>query len=231
MRALTVAVGFAVFPCSVVHATTCQVGSLQAYIDLGGAGCSIEDKTVSGFLDLGVLGGATPILPADIMVTPLPTPGNPGLSFDFGVTASAGGLLESLFAFSVAVLPGGMPIEAVGLSLFGSEVAPDGVNTALLCLGTTDPACPTPDPILLFDIGLDSLLTDMRAFPPVATLDLVSDIVVDGGLFGGASLSSATLRFQEVTVVPEPTVWLPATLLALSLIRRRSRPAKKEPAK
>lgn len=228
MRAFSVAVVLAVFPCSMIQATTCEVGSLQSYIDLGVAGCEIEDKTVLGFFDLGVLGGATAILPAEILVTPLATPGNPGLTFDFGVAAAAGDLLESLFAFSVAVLPGGQPIEAVSLSLSGSDVVEDGVNTALLCLGTTDPACPTPDPILLFDIGVDSLLADMRAFPPVTALDLVSDIVVDGGLSGSASLMSATILFHETTGVPEPTLSLPVALLALGLIHRRSQRTRKE---
>jgi hypothetical protein len=224
MRALSVAVALAFFPCSLVYATPCQVGSLQSYIDLGGGGCSIEDKTFSGFLDFGALGFATPILPADITVTPLPTPGNPGLTFDFGATASAGDLLQSLFAFSVAVLPGGMPIEAVSLSLLGSDVVPDGVNTALACLGTLDPSCPA-DVILLFDIGTDSELNGLLALPPAATLDLVMDVVVDGGLAGSAALSSATIRFQEATAVPEPTLLLSfgAGLLALGVIRRSRR--------
>jgi hypothetical protein len=224
MRLLPLTVLLALIPGSLVDAAPCVFGSLEDYIALGGGGCEIEDKTVSGFLDLGVPGSATPILPADIQVTPLLTPGNPGLTFGFGVTAGAGGMLESLFAFSVAVLPGGLGIEAVSLSLLGSVVVPFGANTALLCFGTTDPGCPTPDPILLFDVGFDSLLTDSREFPPVMTLDLLSDIVVDGGLDGSASLSSATIRFREVAAapVPEPVLWLPvgAVLFALGLIGR-----------
>ena len=233
MRYLTVTVVLAAFLPSLAQATPCQVGTLQSYIDLGSGGCSIEDKTVSAFVDLGVLGSATPIVPNDITVTPLSTPGNPGLTLDFGATAGPGDLLESLFAFSVAILPGGNPIQAVSLSLLGSEVVPDGVNTAILCLGTTDPACPTPDPILLFDIGDDSQLVDTRTLSPAANLDLVLDVVVDGGLFGGAALSSATLRFLEVAAVPEPAIGflLGAGLLALDRIRRRTARAMKEHAK
>jgi hypothetical protein len=227
MRYLAVTAVLAFLP-SFARATPCQVGTLQSYIDLGPGGCSIEDKTVSGFVDLGASGGATPILPAAVDVTPLTTPGNPGLTFDFGVSVTAGDFLGSLFSFSVALLPGGMPIEAVSLSMSGSAVTNDGVNTAILCLGTTDPACPTPDPILLFDIGDDSLLVDMRTFPPAAALDLLLDVVVDAGLAGSASLSSATIRFQEqVSAVPEPALGIPlgAGLLALGLRRRRARRA------
>jgi len=75
---------------SLAQATPCQVGSLQSYFDLGSGGCTIEDKTVSGFVDLGFIGDAVQILPGSIMVTPISTPGNPGLTFDFGVTAGPG---------------------------------------------------------------------------------------------------------------------------------------------
>ncbi len=225
MRALAVAFLLAVIPSSLTEATPCLPGSLQSYIDLGSGGCSIEDKTVFGFLDLGILGGAIPILPSDVAVTPIETPGEPGLTFDFGVSAGPGEFFQALFAFSVAVDPGGMPIGAVSLSLGGSAVDPDGANSALLCIGTLDPACPTPDTVILFDIGVDSLLSDSRAFAPLAALDLVADIVVDAGLSGSATLSSATLRFQEIRVVPEPVLSIPlaAGLLALTRIRRRGK--------
>ncbi|MGH9318270.1 MAG: PEP-CTERM sorting domain-containing protein [Vicinamibacteria bacterium] len=232
MRSLPVTVVLALFP-SLVHAIPCQVGSLQSYIDLGGGGCSIEDKLFSSFLDLGVVGDAASIVPADILVIPLSTPGNPGLTFDLGVSATAGELLQSLFSFSVVVLPGGFPIQAVSSSLSGSRVAPDGANTALFCLGTNDPTCPAPDTILLFDIGIDSLLSDSRSLASVAALDLVVDVVVDGGLSGSGSLSSATIRFREVSAVPEPATWLSVgvSLLALSRVRRQRRHASKELAK
>lgn len=233
MRLLPVTVVLGLFLPSLARATPCQVGTLQSYMDLA-SGCDIEDKTVFGFVDLGVIGGATAIPPGDILVTPLSTPGNPGLTLDFGASAGPSDLLESLFAFSVAVLPGGMPIDGVTLSLLGSQVEPDGVNTALLCLGTTDPACPTLETILLFDIGVDSELAGARAVAGLTTLDLLLDVVVDGGTGGSASLSSATIRFQEqagVATVPEPALGLPLGLglLALGLVRRSWRRAKGAP--
>jgi hypothetical protein len=230
MRAVTVTLALGLLTPSLARATTCQVGTLQSYIDLGSAGCSIEDKNVSGFLDLGVIGGATPIVPGNITVTPISTPGNPGLTFDFGATASAGEFLQSLFAFSVVVLPGGGALEAVSLELLGSEVERDGVNTALLCAGTTDPACPTPDIMILFDIGSDFELSGTLALLSLGALDLVLDVGVDAGISGSASLSAATIRFQEGSggAVPEPAVGIPfgAALLTLGLVRRRSRRTK-----
>jgi hypothetical protein len=229
MRVVTVTVVLGLLIPSLARATTCQVGTLQSYIDLGSAGCSIEDKTVSGFLDLGVFGGGTPIAPGHVTVTPISTSGNPGLTFDFGVTAGAGEFLQSLFAFSVAVLPAGGAIEAVSLELLGSTVAPDGANTAILCLGTTDPACPTPATIL-FDIGSDSLLSETLSLLPLAAFDLLFDVGVDGGPSGSASLSGITIRFQESSggTAPEPAIGIPlgAVLLTLSLMRRRSRRTK-----
>jgi hypothetical protein len=224
MRVLAIAFLLAVIPSSLAQATPCQIGSFQSYVDLGVGGCMLEDKTVFGFADLGVLGPASPVL-AGVTVTPIADPGNPGLVFNFDAAAGPGELLQALFAFSVSVDPGGMPITAVSLSLEGSTVDLDGVNTALLCLGTTDPACPTLDPILLFDIGIDSLLSDSRALPSVTSLDLLTDVVVDGGLAGSASLTSATLRFLEVQVVPEPSILVPviAGLIALGRIRLRAK--------
>jgi hypothetical protein len=225
MRALIVAFLLNVISVSSVLATPCQIGSFQSYIDLGSVGCTLEDKTVFGFTDLGVLGSAVPLLGA-ATVTPIVDPGNPGLTFNFGAEAGPGSLLQALFAFSVAIDPGGLPITAVSLFLDGSTVEPDGVNTALLCLGTTDPGCPTPDPILLFDIGIDALLSDSRALPSVAALDLLADVVVDGGLAGGASLTSVTLRFLEVQVVPEPPLVVPLIASFLAVVRMSRRAIK-----
>jgi hypothetical protein len=229
MRALIAACLLTLVPVSSVMATPCQIGSFPSYVALGSGGCTIEDKTVFGFTDFGVLGSAIPML-ATTVVTPIPHSGNPGLLFDFGASAGPGELLQALFAFSVSVDPGGNPISSVSLSLASSSAIPDGVNTAILCLGTLDPACPTPDPIILFDIGIEDELDGARALPLVTDLDLVADVVVDGGTAGSANLSSMTLRFLEVQVVPEPPLVVPLIASLLALVRRSRRPIHKEQA-
>jgi hypothetical protein len=194
-------------------------------LDLAPEGCSIDDKVVLGFTSLDPLPGGDQIFPDSILVTPLPTPLNPGFRFDVNSNAAARELLQLQFAFAVLVNLGGRPIGSVSTTLDGSLVTSDGAVTAVadLCLGTAFVAgtCGTPtDTLILFDIGVDTLLQDSRGFEPVRTLGVANDIVVDGGLNGSASLSSFTIRFQEV---PEPGTFVSvfASLLALTLLRHR----------
>lgn len=206
---------------SMSFASTCLPGSLQDYIDLGSGGCVVDDLTFFNFQDLGVIVGATPIDPADILVNPLSTPGNSGLSFDFsGLGAGAGQFLQSLFGFSVSAT--GAPITGVSQSMSGAVATGDAAVTSLLCIGTADPACPTPDTIALLAIDGFSILSGSLGLSPVSTLDFVGDIGIDGGLGGNASLSNVEMRFQAI---PEPALWLPlaSLLLTLSVIRRKRR--------
>jgi hypothetical protein len=203
----------------------CSPGSLQSYFDLSPEGCSIDDKVILPFSSLGPLGDATEIDPGSILVTPLTTPLQPGFHFDVKGSADAGELLQSRFAFAVLVNPGGGPIARVRTAIDGSAASDDGNVTAVidLCLGGEFfgdvGTCPTAtDTLIVFNAGLDSLLQESRGFNPVTTLGVIGDIALDGGSIGSASLSSFTIRFQEV---PEPATFVPvvASMLALTLLR------------
>ncbi len=218
-------IGFLFAALALTAPVDCSPGSLQSYLDLAPEGCTIDDKVVLGFTLLDLLSVGDQISPDSILVTPLPTPLNPGFRFDVYSNAAASELLQSRFAFAVLVNPGGRPIGSVSATLGGSLASPDGAVTAVadLCLGAAFVAgtCgAATDTLILFDIGVDALLQGSRGFEPVRTLGVANDIVVDGGLNGSASLSSLTIRFQEV---PEPATFVSviASLLALTLLRRR----------
>lgn len=218
-------IGFLFGALALTAPVDCSPGSLQSYLNLAPEGCSIDDKIVLGFTALDPLPGGSEISPDSILVTPLPTPLNPGFRFDINANAGAAELLQSRFAFAVLANPGGQPVARVRSTLGGSLASPDGAVTAVtdLCLGTTFVAgtCGgTSDTLILFDIGVDALLQDSRVFGPIQTVGVANDIVVDGGLNGSASLSSFTIRFQEV---PEPATFVSVitSLLALTLLRHR----------
>jgi hypothetical protein len=109
----------------------------------------------------------------------------------------------------------------VSALLTGSNVTGDGAVTSIVDLGAI------ASTLILFDVGLDALLTDSRTFSPVATLNVSTDIGVDGGPTGSAQLSSFTIRFTEV---PEPATLMPvgAAMVALTLLRRHRRHSRRE---
>lgn len=205
----------------------CTSGTLQDYINLSFDGCTLEDKTILDFTLLSVSTGATPISPAAILVTPLPTPLQPGFRFDVNAAAGAGEFLQAVFGFTVLAPAGANPIGGVGASMAGSAAFTDGAVTVVndFCLGESfsfDFCGRATDNLILFDIGSDALLADFRTFSPLTTLGVNSDIGVDGGLSGGAQLSSFTIRFNEV---PEPgsLLLVSAGVAALTLKLRHRR--------
>ena len=73
--------------------------------------------------------------------------------------------------------------------------------------------------LIAFDIGIDADLAEQLAFAPVASLAVVKDIAVDGGLTGSGELSSVSNLFR----LPEPGSALLVAAGALALrLRCRS---------
>ena len=197
-------------------AVPCAPGTLQDYIDLGASGCSVGDALLAGFAVEPGQSFAVPIDPSLIQMTPGGSAGTPTLQLDFAASAAAGELLEAFFHFSVSA----PTLFGYGVALASASATGDGVVTATqdVCPdGTFYPVspigCPTAASALItFLTESDSLLSDQAAFGSAASFfDVFTDVAVDGGLEGSASLGSVTLSFGTI---PEPST---AALLAVGL--------------
>jgi hypothetical protein len=217
-------VTFILMSSGAAFAVPCVPGSLDGYVGLGSGGCEIADVNFSAFELPAVLTGATPIGAELVNVTPVTSSGNPGLSFTFLESISAGTdeLLELLIGFRVAAP--GASISGNSAELLGTSVNGDGAITLVedKCIGGLFGSPPTgcsgtPLTLIAFDIGIDADLFASSPFAPAQALDVLADLVLDGGVEGSASLAAgggAQLRFETVNQVPEPAS---AALLALGL--------------
>ena len=195
-------------------AATCLPGTLQDYIDLGGAGCTQGGVS---FVDFALEPGqsfATPLDPNAVQVTPGGTATAPSLVLTFSSSAGAGQLLESFFRFSASA----PALLGAGVAIGGASASGDGAVTAGLdvCAGGSfasdfpDLCTGSAETLVAFLVADDSALADQRAFGGISSFfDVFLDVAVDGGLAGTASLGTAT-----ITLVPEPST---AALLALGL--------------
>jgi PEP-CTERM motif len=210
-------------------ASACPSSGYDTYI-VSGFSCGIDDKTFSNFQysfssnppGFGVPAGS-------VSVTPITTPGNPGLQFSAGWLASTSSGVQSqdsLFQFTVNVNPGGNLITDVSLSIGG--VGFSGTGTVLVdetvCLGATFPAC-SGGTVRTLEVGDSSagLVTfDEITFSGVSEVDVQKDVLIDAGTNGSASLSLLTNQFSESTV-PEPASILlfGSGALALAGVLRR----------
>ncbi len=202
-------------------AAPCAMSNLSAYLGLGAAGCTIGNLRFSNF---ALLAQPTDSIPfASISVTPFAMGAN-NIGLDFGVNQSDGPgvpFLDNLISYRVTALGGSI----TGASLFftGSSSTGDGVVTVIenLCIGGlflgvdgVSLCSGIPRDLIVVNIGgiADPMMS--VAFLSAGALAVVTDIGVDGGLAGTASLQSASNRFR---FVPEPGTLLlmAAGLLAL----------------
>lgn len=207
----------------------CITGTLQDYINLGAGGCSLGAVTVSNF---GVVPGqnfATPIDPLTIQINP--TGGYLSqleLVFDSG--AQAGDLLESIFRFHAS----GAGLYVAGVRLDDAGASGDGVVTSTLdvCAGGAFPGdqpagCGgTADSAVTLKTAGFSMPYDARYFQFTSFFDVFTDITIDGGLNGSASLGRTTIL---VGAVPEPSqvVLMLSGLACLAFVRIRKFPQRR----
>jgi PEP-CTERM motif len=195
------------------HAVACSIGSSSDYEALGAGGCTIGDKTFSGF-DFTIAG---PFV-GNITVTPfLDNPNTPLIVGDIGFGLTISGLTQ--------VGPGAIDIGLVydvtapGATItdahlgFGGAVNLDGLAmvTETVC-PAGDPNCQT-DALLVFQGTLGIQNVDFLFFDPVQSLHIRKDISVGIGLdarFGSSAAISLVDQSFTQTAVPEP-----ATLLLL----------------
>ncbi len=214
------------------QAAPCVNGTIADYIALGASGCSIGNNNVGDFSATSLLTGATPIAAGDINVTAVS--GGFGFGLDFtlaaGAPPSAGParLLDILLGYRV----GGGSLIGASVALAGSAATVDGAVTAITnvcadglfsgffnCGGAS--------------AGLVAVTTESFAMPfdsallPISSFfDVFTEITLDGGLNGGATLTGpVSNRFA----VPEPATSALAIVALLGLgitgRRRKHRPA------
>lgn len=169
--------------------------TLTNYIALGSGGATIGSTLFSDFTLLPLQAGATQINPNSILVTPINLFNTAGFAFTVNQTANAGGLFEMRISYKVT----DPSITGASVALNGSVVTFDGANTALLDL--TGPA--PQQTLIAFDIGVDADSPVSATFGSVGVLTAEMDLVVDGGTFGDATLTSGTNLFT-VAPIPEP---------------------------
>jgi len=192
-------------------AGTCQSTTYDQYLG-SGFNCTINDQTYSGF---GYTGTSTPpgfaISAGDIGVTPLTTPGNPGLQFSAGWLASTStGILEqdSLFQWTVNSTT---PITDLTLAISGASFTGTGevIVSEQACLGGTfnGGGCSSGNVVSLsvFTSSAGTQLQDTVDFAGVTEIGINKDLTVAAGTNGQASLSVLSDTFSEGTgTVPEP---------------------------
>jgi PEP-CTERM motif len=190
-------------------AGACQSTTYDQYLG-NGFSCTVNDQTYSAF---GYVGTSNPpgfAIPAgSVAVTPLTTPGNPGLQFSAGWLAStATGVLEedSLFQFNVNSQT---PITDLTLSIGGASFLGTGevIVAETACLGALLPNCSGGQLITLtvFDDSSGSQLVDSVSFAGVNEISVSKDLTVAAGTNGEATVSVLTDQFSEgVASVPEP---------------------------
>jgi hypothetical protein len=209
--------------------------SLNAYLALGPGGCSVDAISFTDFSLLAVLTpGATPVDPAAVSIAPISSASGTGFALSFGPTAPLSAGAGEFFSLRL-----GFNAAAAGISgAFGALLEPIALGDAAitlvedLCLGApfddpTNLVC-SPSVANLIAIAIEGFSDNpvSMALGPANLVGVVTDIGVDGGPTGSASLAGAELRFiaDAGAAVPAPSsLALLGIALCAFAARRRAR--------
>ena len=189
-------------------ASPCLPGTLEDYLLLGSTGCTVDSLLFADFALIDAPTGSEPF--RAIQITPSSLNTEHGLRFTpADASAGAGTFLDEVIGYTVTAL--GAPIVGAHVFLTGPAASGTGAVTAVdnLCLGGLfSPGgpigCPTAEATLIaVTIDGASFPSDQTPFGPVAFVHAITDIGVDGGPDGTASLVAATSHFF-VGALPEP---------------------------
>jgi hypothetical protein len=213
---------------ALAFAGNCPTTTYDQYLT-SGFSCEINDQT---YQDFAYTGTSNPpgfqIQAAGIGVTPITTPGDPGLQWSAGWGVGTGlGVLsqDSLFQFAVT---SGSPMTDLSLSIAGVGFQGTGsVNVdETACLGAMLPAC-TGGTVVSLSVFANSggqQLFDQVNFAGVNLISVSKDLLVQAGTNGSAEVSAVTDQFSEGSgTVPEPgtLTMFGAGILAIAGIARR----------
>jgi len=191
-------------------AAPCLVDTLDNYLLLPAAGCSIGDFNFKTFSFLNVAGPA--IAASDITVTPFLAPGEMGLRFESAAFTLSGGLSSThQLDYIIDAPPIIVRLDNIMARRFSfaesdvaSSVVPPAVATVTtdIC-ATVGIVCPpgTLDTVTVFDDGVAPVLTGSAPVPPSNFITVQNRIELDASLGGTADFQSITNR--EV-LLPEP---------------------------
>lgn len=198
--------------CAGASASPCPISTLAVYQGLGSAGCTIGNFRFSNFGLLQQPKGSVPFTVVTV------TPVSVGLDFGINASADAGTLFEDLISYRVTGI--GASLNGASLFFTGSSATDDGAVTVVenLCVGGlflgvdgVSGCSGARRDLIVVDFGVGADPPISLAFASATSLAVVTDIAVDGGTVGQASLrGSASNRFAVAAVngVPEPAAFL-----------------------
>lgn len=201
--------------------------TLQDYItDYASTGCTVSDKTFSGF---SYSNSGLTLTASNVTVIPLGSnPNNPGLEFQAAWSVGAGQTMDSEIGFNVRVTNGLALIDDDSLAVpsFFVGTGASAFVTENVCLGGTfvNGTCTggtLQNPTLHLDQSGQNTL-HVGPFGPFVSLGVLKDIGLNGGT-GSANFSEVFQNFSEVPV-PEPfsLLLLGTSILAIApLLKKR----------
>lgn len=207
----------------------CVASTLDQYLLLGPAGCSVGDEVAFSGFSFAVVsagGGAIPIGASDIVITPTAADFASSLtlaSTGFSVTGAEFATYQIGYTIDPHPILSGFD-DVLDVS---SPVFPGLASvTTDLCVGAafTGTSCVFPgvaDAVQVFHNGIVAQLVDSTTFMPVAVLGVLNTIDLQAN---GASADFDSVT-NTVTIVSEPGTWLliGSGLFGLGLLRRSAR--------
>jgi hypothetical protein len=222
MRAFLCALVLGLLSLVPASAAPCVVDALSTYVGLGGAGCTLGPFTIKdfNFTVLSSGGGAVPVTPANISVTPMAFANGYGFQFfSNGFSVTNGGSVQYLLEY---VWDPGQIRSLEDVMFAESPVAPGTATiTTTGCLDAPFIAgicgTSTVSSTVYHFGGVNTHLTDTVSFAPISSMGIRAVIDLQAN---GASADFTSFRSSVLT--PEPSYALPvAAALALWLRRFR----------
>lgn len=192
-----------------VQASTCPKAFLSTY-DATNFTCNIGDLDFSNF-SYHPTGVNTP---SDSEVEVDPVMGTEsGFEFFAGWSAGIGNVQDSAIKYTVTC--DDCSITDLVLSMEGNGASGDSFLNIAETSGGVEPA------LLIGESSTTTMQQDSEGFPPVGTLNLTKDILLNGGTTGfGAAVSQVNNLFSttQTTMTPEPSLLLFCSGLLGSLV-------------